>query len=681
MVGHAALDRRIGVRIPAPQPALSCFRKLALATCAAGLAIGAWAATPPEDSKWIRVDTQHFTLLSNEGQRQTETIGGNLELLRQALEGTTKGFTLNSPIDTRIYVFADEASFTPFNLGADGKPESLAGYFVPTPDGNYVAFNASAAETPFPIIYHEFLHYVMENTIPGLPLWLNEGLAEFYSSAVLTNGRAQIGLPVDRHLAWLAEHPMLPLRDLFAVDHDSPEYNETERQGTFYAQSWALTHFLIADAERRSRFGRLLEALRQGNGSRESFEQAYGVDLAAVDKALAAYVRASTYTYMRYSPPAGLEAAPPTTRTLERKETLLSLGDLLAHRPPVRFGEAERYTRAALAIDPDMTEGWITLAFLRLMQEKPAEAAEMCERALKLDPRNARTHAMHGQSLFAVFSAGMKDGDPWPETAPPLLVQAREAFRRSLDLRPGDPEALAGLGRTYLFDRNGVDEGLSAMAGAWNALPARTDLLRDLIALTAGSGNVAGAKRLLVALRQRGTAEEIRMAEYAVTLREIDRFEALMRERKIDEARSVLTTLEGELSDPEVASRVREMLTRLDLASAESSEADAYNQAVDAANRGDLEGATTRFEALAAGAADPAMREQAATHASSLRRILKHNRHNAALRAAAEQAAAADYAKATASVEAVLADAPDDQIRESARRMLDELRAQRSGRR
>ena len=116
----------------------------AFASCAAALTLGSSAARPPEDAKWIRVDTEHFTLLSNASERRTETIGGNLELLRQALEGTTKGFTLNSPLDTRIYVFADEASFRPFNLGTNGKPDNLSGYFVGTPDGNYVAFDASA---------------------------------------------------------------------------------------------------------------------------------------------------------------------------------------------------------------------------------------------------------------------------------------------------------------------------------------------------------------------------------------------------------------------------------------------------------------------------------------------------------------------------------------------------------
>ena len=40
----------------------------------------------------------------------------------------------------------------------------------------------------------------------------------------------------------------MPLHELFAVTHNSPQYNESTRQGMFYAESWLLTHFLMAVA-------------------------------------------------------------------------------------------------------------------------------------------------------------------------------------------------------------------------------------------------------------------------------------------------------------------------------------------------------------------------------------------------------------------------------------------------
>ena len=42
------------------------------------------------------------------------------------------------------------------------------------------------------------------------------------------------------------------LADLMAVDRASPVYNEGQRRGMFYAQSWALMHYLMLGSRTRS---------------------------------------------------------------------------------------------------------------------------------------------------------------------------------------------------------------------------------------------------------------------------------------------------------------------------------------------------------------------------------------------------------------------------------------------
>ena len=61
---------------------------------------------------------------------------------------------------------------------------------------------------------------------------------------------------IDR-LLWLRDERLIPLQDLFAVDRDSPIYNETSRRGAFYAESWGLLHYLMqGNEERRAQFSR-----------------------------------------------------------------------------------------------------------------------------------------------------------------------------------------------------------------------------------------------------------------------------------------------------------------------------------------------------------------------------------------------------------------------------------------
>ena len=40
---------------------------------------------------------------------------------------------------------------------------------------------------------------------------------------------------------------MIPLPELLAVNQSSPLYNEGDRRSIFYAESWALTHYLLTE--------------------------------------------------------------------------------------------------------------------------------------------------------------------------------------------------------------------------------------------------------------------------------------------------------------------------------------------------------------------------------------------------------------------------------------------------
>ena len=91
-----------------------------------------------------------------------------------------------------------------------------------------------------------------------------------------------------------------PDGQLFAIDQNSPEYNETARRGVFYAESWALTHYLLAGSPQRR--GQLLELLRlakTGTPGKEAFRKVFGGDPAALEREAHTYVQSYTFPYTR----------------------------------------------------------------------------------------------------------------------------------------------------------------------------------------------------------------------------------------------------------------------------------------------------------------------------------------------------------------------------------------------
>ena len=143
------------------------------------------------------------------------------------------------------------------------------------------------------VIFHEYTHLLFRHNDRIWPLWLKEGMAEVYSTFETTGYNVRIGKPIDHHLRLLAQQPLMPLAELFAVVHDSPQYNERDRQGIFYAESWLLTHFLMAgdNPAYKARFGQFTQLLRQGQFPEQAFTNALQTTLPAMETELRRYLK------------------------------------------------------------------------------------------------------------------------------------------------------------------------------------------------------------------------------------------------------------------------------------------------------------------------------------------------------------------------------------------------------
>src|SRR6185503_10340934 len=89
-------------------------------------------------------------------------------------------------------------NYQPFKPLYNGKVnENVAGYFMGGPAINYITMTTemrgegSEAER-YGIIYHELVHLMVNNTVRGVPLWFNEGLAEYYRTLEVEGDGQQV---------------------------------------------------------------------------------------------------------------------------------------------------------------------------------------------------------------------------------------------------------------------------------------------------------------------------------------------------------------------------------------------------------------------------------------------------------------------------------------------------------
>lgn len=513
------------------------------------------------------METADLTLFSNAGESATRRIAGDLERLRSTLAQLDPGLALSSPSPTFLFVFRDARSFSPYRRVFGGRPVEGGGYFLARPEANYVAIDADPRRNARAIVYHEYLHYVMRNSYASLPLWLHEGIGELYSTFSASGGVARIGEPVEEHVRWLGENPLMPLSDLLSLDAESRDYNEGSRRGVFYAESWALTHYLLLGSEaRREQASRFFQALARGESSTEAFRTCFG-DLAKLEKELQIYIRRRIYQVRQVpiGPVSGETTA--SVKPLPRPELLARLGLLLAYLDPSLAPAAREHFQAALAEQPDNGAALAGLGVLA-MQDRPEEARAYLQRAAAAAPDDFLIQYLHGD-----YELDQPDSQ--------AVDRAREALARAVAIRPVFADAWARLAYATGLAKSLKPEDLVPFETAHRLLPARMDVAFNLMLAYARTGQKQKAEEVIDrVIAAHGTPEEAEHARAAWANEVHAEAELLLQAEKLEEALPILEEA-ARKGNAEQRARIGDRIAEIKRVIAYNRFADRYNEALE----------------------------------------------------------------------------------------------------
>src|SRR6185295_13444194 len=169
-------------------------------------------AAPQTRDQWRSVRTNNLLVIGNADAEKLRQVAAWLEFFHSAFARLVSRNVLDASVPTTVILFRDEASFTPFKPLYQGKPANVAGYFQPGEDVNYIAISLDGGgRDPYTTAFHEYVHLHLRDSVPGIPLWLNEGLAEFYGALQFSSGQALLGAPIPAYLRLLRNREMLPL--------------------------------------------------------------------------------------------------------------------------------------------------------------------------------------------------------------------------------------------------------------------------------------------------------------------------------------------------------------------------------------------------------------------------------------------------------------------------------------
>jgi tetratricopeptide (TPR) repeat protein len=448
--------------------------RLASVFVAASFVVGCGARVPPPISPasggnpWFEVTTPHFVVQSD----------ASLEKAREFAEGFEQGFAeleaiafprgMASPQRLRVIVLRDaEERYEYWPRIGGYSADKLVGELERRPvlvfSGERYPMNDKAVRQVF---LHELTHRFVAATYGPVPVWLNEGLADYWSTLRFDNGYAVLGeVPAGRTVTAGLTPSVQRL-----VEADQPTFYGGGRRAdeagavarNYYCGAWALVHFFRnGPDDERARFRRFVGSLDGRTPAREAWVSVFGATPSpALERGFFQYLGAMRWDKILL--PADVPAAAPieAERALTDVEIDLLWARLLPDDDNAR-PLARRALEDALRREPASAEVAYWAGTILLGRGRRSEAREQFERAIAAAPKDPRP--VYG--LLTALGARSPDAR-YPDTVAGLV----EASFRHLQESATSPDQL-GIVANHLAAAGELEEALRRADAAVAADP------------------------------------------------------------------------------------------------------------------------------------------------------------------------------------------------------------------
>ena len=393
---------------------------------------------------WIEVRTPNFTVISNAGEKECRKIADQFEEIRLVFRNAFP--TLRTEIGKPVVIFAvkNEESLKlllPEYWETRGHTHP-AGIYVPGEAEHFVAVRTDThGENPYEIVYHEYTHALLHLNFQDLPVWLDEGIAEYLGNTEIREKSVLIGKIDSYHLRELHENKLIPIDTLLQVDHNSPYYNEQDRTSLFYAESWVLVHYLMLDPEARQQ--QLLNKFNiawAASGNQVTAAQETFGDLKKFANRMSGYAHQDRFYVGTLNTVAHGNAEAYPSRTLAPAEVEAQRGAFYVCTR--RFAEAKAALDHAMQDDPELPVVHESLGMLAYYQQDWTAAEKEFSRAVQLHSANYAAYFFDAGSQMRRRRSNADDAEPVAllEKAISMNAQFAPAYAALASLYSTNPE-------------------------------------------------------------------------------------------------------------------------------------------------------------------------------------------------------------------------------------------------
>lgn len=409
------------------------MRKRVLLLCFLAASQALFAADQPP----IEVSSPHFTLVTDSNEKQARHILDNFERMRWMFRTLFPKANVDPASPILVFAAKNKKSFEalePQEYLAKGQL-TLAGYFLTGVDKNLILLRLdSESEHPFSTVYHEYTHLQFRDANEWMPLWLSEGIAEFFQNTDFRDKQVLLGEPNPDDILYLRQNQIIPLETLLRVDHNSPYYHQENKGSVFYAESWALTHYLqVTDKEKgMHRLSDYMTRMSQHADPIVAAQEAFG-DIKQLQKELSSYIQQQQYKqFVMSSAAAPVDSASYKLRVLTQPQFDADRADFLAYVG--REKDARALLQSVMTADPRSAQARETMGYVEFRAGNQDAARKWFGEAVELDSQSYLANY-----YFAAMSMSKPEGqqDPRVETSLRAAIKLNPTYAPAYDLLAG----------------------------------------------------------------------------------------------------------------------------------------------------------------------------------------------------------------------------------------------------
>src|SRR5262249_5401683 len=253
-----------------------------------------------KDGAWVEIKSPSFTVVSNGGEGAARQVAKEFEQIRSLFMKLWSKEVTGRPL--LIVGARDEGTMKSLLPGYWEQKKGIRWSSMGESDRvrQFIVLRVDVSSSDpdrFTSAYWQYAASLLGSGHPGLPLWAERGLADFYAHTTIQGDKVLIGRAAPERIELLRDRGAVPIDKLLTADRRSPYHTTEDLPHQFDATAWALVHFLMLGDKgvHQEQLAQFVALADRGDDSQEAARAKLG-DPRQLEAALETYVRNFAFT-------------------------------------------------------------------------------------------------------------------------------------------------------------------------------------------------------------------------------------------------------------------------------------------------------------------------------------------------------------------------------------------------